>query len=274
MSKDPLTVDNFTPADPIGDRVAERAATFIQDRLETYQKSNVCFGTDVAVSTSNSTEAILRYLDKTYKSFSANEDLSYIEMNMRDTEHFVTNLDQAYKEISKSSSNVQSFNQTLADFLTGDQLAVMPSKAMLGYYTTKNFVTNGYFAARGFSNAAVAKTLPVAARGQYLMSGANLLGTSFILSSAFSILEDLVPVRGVKIAFNSLKWVSILPAKGAEVVINTVLGPFEIMAYGIKLPTNGTKALNSGPGLTINDLSIKEVKKALSIALKKLSEAE
>ena len=258
------------PVDPIGDAINEKSSTFISKGLETFQKSSL--GTEVP--TANSTEAILKYLSKNYKSFSANEDFSYTSMNIQDTQHFVKNLDTAYGEISNSCTDVQSLNTTLADFLTGNQLAVLPTKGMLRYYNTKNLVTNGYFAAKGFSNAAVSKTLPVAARGSYLLTGTNLLGSSFILGSAFSILEDLIPWRTPKIVFNSLKWATLLPARGAEVVINHALGPLEIMICGIQLPTNGTKALISGPGLSIKDISRKEVKKLLSAGLEKLHKME
>lgn len=258
------------PFDPIGDAVTEKSAAFIADGLEKFQKSGL--GTEIP--TANVTEAIFKYLDENYKSFTFNEDFSYTSMNIRDTQHFVKNIDKAYGEISNFCPNAQSLNTTLAEFLSGNQLAVLPTKKMLGYYKTKNFVTNGFFAAQGFSNAAVAKTLPVAARGSFLVSGPQLLGTSFILGSAFSILEDLTPWRHAKIVFNTLKWTSLLPARGAEVVLNQALGPLESRVCGISLPINGTKALISGPGLTIKDISRKEVKYALSEALKKLKEME
>jgi len=258
------------PYDPIGNAVAEKSAAFIADGLEKFQKSGL--GTEIP--TANATESIFKYLNENYKSFTFNEDFSYTSMNIKDTQHFVKNIDKAYGEISSFCPNAQSLNTTLAEFLSGSQLAVLPTKKMLSYYNTKNFVTNGFFAAQGFSNAAVAKTLPVAARGSFLVSGPQLLGTSFILGSAFSILEDLTPWRHAKIIFNTLKWTSLLPARGAEVVLNQALGPLESRVCGISLPTNGTKALISGPGLTIKDISRKEVKYALNEALKKLKEME
>jgi len=258
------------PYDPIGNAVAEKSAAFIADGLEKFQKSGL--GTEIP--TANATESIFKYLNENYKSFTFNEDFSYTSMNIKDTQHFVKNIDKAYGEISSFCPNAQSLNTTLAEFLSGNQLAVLPTKKMLGYYKTKNFVTNGFFAAQGFSNAAVAKTLPVAARGSYLVGGTQLLGTSFILGSAFSILEDLTPWRHAKIVFNTLKWTSLLPARGAEVVLNQALGPLESRVCGIALPTNGTKALISGPGLTIKDISRKEVKYALGEALKRLKEYE
>lgn len=256
--------------DPIGDAVKSQSAFGIANELEKFQKT----GLGPEIPTVNATEAIFKYLKKNYKSFTFNEDFSYISMDIKDTQHFVKNIDKAYGEISNFCPNAQSLNTTLAEFLSGNQLAVLPTKKMLGYYKTKNFVTNGFFAAQGFSNAAVAKTLPVAARGSFLVSGTQLLGTSFILGSAFSILEDLTPWRHAKIVFNTLKWTSLLPARGAEVVLNQALGPLESRVCGISLPTNGTKALISGPGLTIKDISRKEVKYALSEALKKLKEME
>jgi hypothetical protein len=258
------------PFDPIADIVTDKSKIFITDGLEKFQKP----GLGLKTPTINATEAIFKYLDENYKSFTFNEDFSYTSMNIKDTQHFVKNLDKAYGEISNFCPNAQSLNTTLAEFLSGNQLAVLPTKKMLGYYKTKNFVTSGFFAAQGFSNAAVAKTLPIAARGSFLVSGPQLLGTSFILGSAFSILEDLTPWRHAKIVFNTLKWTSLLPARGAEVVLNQALGPLESRVCGIPLPTNGTKALISGPGLTIKDISRNEVKYALSEALKKLKEME
>lgn len=120
----------------------------------------------------------------------------------------------------------------------------------------------------------MAKTLPVCARSSYLLSRPQILGTSFILGSAFSILEDIVPWRIPKIALNTLKWTSLLPAKGAEVVINQVLKPIETLSCGISIPSNGTKALISGPGLTIKDITRKEAKEAIEIALKTLRDQE
>ena len=242
----PSSTGDNGPFDPIGNAVNEKSATFISKGLETFQKPSL--GT--SVPTANATEAILKYLSENYNSFSANEDFSYTSMNIKDTQHFVKNIDKAYGEISNCCPDVQSLNTTLTEFLSGNQLAVLPTKGMLRYYNTKNFLTNGYFAAQGFSNAALAKTLPVAARGSFLASGRQILGTSFASGSAFSILEDLTPWRIPKIVLNSLKWTSLLPARGAEVVLNQVLGPVESMACGIQLPTNGTKALISGPGLT------------------------
>jgi hypothetical protein len=260
------------PVDPIGNEVARKSESFISEGLEKFQKSS--FGTKVEVPNANATEAILKYLSENYKSFSANEDFSYTSMNIKDTQDFVKTLDKAYGEISNYCPDAKSLNTSLTEFLSGNQLAVLPTKGMLRYYNTKNFVTNGYFAAQGFSSAVFSKTLPVAARGSFLVSGSQILGTSFILGSAFSILEDLTPLRLPKIVFNSLKWASLLPARGAEVVINKALGPIESMICGIPLPVNGTKALISGPGLTIKDLSQKEVKYAVSEALKKLREME
>jgi hypothetical protein len=256
--------------DPIGSAVTEESTAIVADGLKKFQRSGL--GTEV--SPVNATEAIFKYLDENYDSFYFNEDFSYTSMSIKDTKHFVKNIDKAYGEISNYCPDAQSLNTTFAEFLSGNQLAVLPTKNMLKYYKTKNFLTNGFFAAQGFSNAAMAKTLPIGARGSFLVSGTQLLGTSFILGSAFSILEDLTPWRYTKIVFNSLKWTTLLPARGAEAVLNQALGPIESRVCGISLPSNGTKALISGPGLTLRDLTQSEVRHALNKALKELKAME
>lgn len=135
----PSSMKDNGPFDPIRDAVNEKSTDFITKGLDTFQKTS--FSTEI--STTNATEAILNYLDDNYNSFSANEDFSYTSMNLKDTKHFVQNIDKAYGEISHSCSDVQSLNFTLAKFLTGNQLSVLPTKGMLRYYNIKNFVTNG-----------------------------------------------------------------------------------------------------------------------------------
>lgn len=259
-------------SDPIGigEAVDRKATTFIAEGLEKFQRPNL----GLEVPTGNATEAILKYLDENYKSFNANQDFSYTSLDLKDAQDFVKNIDKAYSEISNYYPDAKSLNTTLAEFLSGNQLAVLPTKGMLRYYNTKNFVTGGLFMAKGFSGAVVSKTLPVAARPSYLFGGGQILGTSFVLGSAFSMLEDATPWRYGKIVFNTLKWTSLLPAKGAESLLNTVVGPIERVVCGIPIPSNNTKALSSGPGLTLRDISRKEVKKALEIALKQLKEME
>lgn len=257
------------PSDPIGEAIVDKSDAFIKEELRKFLKPNI------KEPTSNSSQAILDYLKSNYKSFKTNSDCSYTQMDLRDTQHFVKNLDQAYEEILNScTADTANFNNTLSEFLTGTQLAVVPTKKMLRYYNVKNTITSGLFVTQGFSAATLSKTLPVPARAAYLITGRNLVGTSYILGTAFSMLEDMTPApwRIPKMVFGTLKWSALLPAKGAEVVINGALAPFEIVACGIPLPSNGTKALVAGPGLTIRDISRKEVKKALDEALKKLGE--
>lgn len=259
------------PSDPIGEAIVHKSDAFINEGLERFLKPKF------KKPTSNSSQAILDYLKANYKSFKTNSDCSYTQMDLRDTQHFVKNLDQAYEEILNSgTADTANFNNTLSEFLTGTQLAVVPTSKMVRYYNIKNTITSGLFVTKGFSVAALAKTIPVNARAAYLISptGGNLVATSFILGTAFSMLEDMTPApwRIPKMFFGSLKWSTLLPAKGAEVVINGALAPFEILACGIPLPSNSTKALVAGPGLTIRDISRKEVKKALDVALRKLGE--
>lgn len=260
--------------DTIGDSVNSRTADLIQKELENFPISAFNSpGFDLKIPTSNATEAIFKYLEKNYKSFTFNKDFSYTSLDLKDAKDFIRNIDQAYGEIADLCSDKTSLNATLADFLGGNQLSVLPTNKMLKYYKTKNFFTGGIFAAQGFSSAATAKTLPVAARSAYLLGGFKIVTTSFVLGSAFSILEDLTPWRYGKITFNALKWTSLLPARGAEAIINGVLAPIESKFCGISLPSNATKALISGPGLTLRDINETEVRAVLETALRKYSES-
>ena len=124
--------------DPIGNAVTEESRAIVAEGLQKFQSSN--FGTKV--SPINATEAIFKYLDENYDSFTFNEDFSYTSMSIKDTKHFVKNLDKAYGEISNYCPDAQSLNTlntTFAEFLSGNQLAVLPTKKMLNYYKTKNF---------------------------------------------------------------------------------------------------------------------------------------
>lgn len=222
-----------------------------------------------SLNSANTTEVILNYLEKNYDSFHTNTDSSYISMNVEDTKHFVKNINEAYGEISKSCTDIKSLNRTLVDFLSGNKISVMPTNKMLCYYNVKTFVTSASFAASGFATAVKAKTLPIAQRGSYILGGRNILGTSFVLGCAFSLLEDIVPFRTGKIACNTLKWCALLPARGAEAVINIITQPIENKLWGMILPANATHTLISGPGLSIKDISRGEIKAILSEALKR-----
>jgi len=216
--------------------------------------------------TDNATEAVLRHLKNNYKSFSSNADGSYNSMSLQDTQNFIKNLPQEYSEIAAQCTEhgSASLNETLYKILTGDTISVIPSAGLLRYYNLKNGFFYGGWVSKGWMTAVKGKTLPVAIRPAFYFNGANLISTCAVVGLAATILEDCIPGRPSKIIFGTTKLVTFLPVKGAEWALNSLTGFAERRICGVEVPVNGTQALQCGPGLTIRDLSRKEVKKVLS----------
>lgn len=243
------------------DRVRNKGAQILSQGAE-----NMFCQTAELPPTDNATEAVLRHLKNNYKSFSSNADGSYNSMSIQDTQDFIKNLPQEYSEIAAQCTEhgSASLDQTLYKILTGDTISVIPSARLLRYYNLKNGLFYGGWVSKGWMTAAKGRTLPVALRPAFYFSGGNLISTCAVLGLASTVLEDCIPWRPSKIFFGTTKLVTFLPVRGAEWALNSVTCFAERRICGVEVPVNGTQALQSGPGLTIRDLSRKEVKKVLN----------